>query len=250
MKTGIIYKATSPSGKSYIGLTTEKLRNRKWRHKSGSVNKKYGLYNTKFSRALRKYEIENFSWVILYKDIPRPLLNSMEMWIITQYDTYNNGYNSNMGGGTNFGYKPSKEAIEKSAAAKRGKPRSEETKRKISEALIGKSKPKMSDKTKKKISISKMGSKNPQYGKKETEEHKAARVKLIKQAWTPERKEKQSKNRAGENSPVAKLTWTKVKEIRAKHIPYKYSYNMLAKEYNVCRDTIISIIHKKTWKNQ
>lgn len=57
MKTGIIYMATSPSGKNYIGRTTQRLKNRKYKHYSDSFGK---LYNTKFSRAIRKYGKENF----------------------------------------------------------------------------------------------------------------------------------------------------------------------------------------------
>ena len=40
-----------------------------------------------------------------------------------------------------------------------------------------------------------------------------------------------------------KLDKIKCDEIRAKYVPIKYSANMLANEYGVCKDTILTIIH-------
>ena len=54
MKKGIIYKATSSSGKSYIGQTTQGLKKRMCGHKSNAFNKNNHSYNTKFSHAIRK----------------------------------------------------------------------------------------------------------------------------------------------------------------------------------------------------
>lgn len=70
----------------------------------------------------------------------------------------------------------SKEAIEKTAKANRGKKRSEETKRKISEALKGENNPlygkTLSDEHKKKIAEALTGEKNPFYGKQHDPELK------------------------------------------------------------------------------
>ncbi len=51
----------------------------------------------------------------------------------------------------------------------------------------------------------------------------------------------------GENSPRHKLTWKIVKEIRNKYIPYKVSFSMLGKEYNVSSSVISNIIANKAW---
>jgi hypothetical protein len=54
---GIIYKAVSLSGKVYIGQTIQKLNARKWYHFRIAHDKSKTLYNTKFSRAIRKYGV-------------------------------------------------------------------------------------------------------------------------------------------------------------------------------------------------
>ena len=46
-----------------------------------------------------------------------------------------------------------------------------------------------------------------------------------------------------------KLTEEQVLEIRSKFIPYKYTYKMLAKEYNVSIENINSIVNRKYWKH-
>jgi len=39
------------------------------------------------------------------------------------------------------------------------------------------------------------------------------------------------------------LSTIQIKEIKDKYIPRKYTAKILAKEYNVCKDTILNIIH-------
>lgn len=50
IRKGIIYKYTSPSGKSYIGQTVNEV-SRKYKHKLETSKSK-----TKFGSAIRKYE--------------------------------------------------------------------------------------------------------------------------------------------------------------------------------------------------
>ena len=109
-KTGIIYKATSPSGKVYIGQTIQKMSGRRNKHYSDAFNKQGSLYHSKFSRAIRKYGKENFIWNIMYSNIPISHINSMEVVIIELYNSYYSGYNSTYGGGGSFGYKQSSAA--------------------------------------------------------------------------------------------------------------------------------------------
>ncbi len=62
-----------------------------------------------------------------------------------------------------------------------------------------------------------------------------------------------AKNRSGrlsgEKQNGAKLTTEQVLEIRQKHIPGKYGYVKLAKEYGVHDETIRSIILRKRWSH-
>jgi hypothetical protein len=97
-RTGIVYRATSPSGKQYIGQTIRSLFVRKRNH-----NRDSRIHDYVFSRAIRKYGIENFIWEILYQNIPEDMLLIAEICAIYYYDTYYNGYNSTMGGDGTIG---------------------------------------------------------------------------------------------------------------------------------------------------
>ena len=99
MVEGIIYKYTSPSGRSYIGQTiNEVLRRKNW------FSKKYHYAGSKIDRARAKYGRHNFSYEVLvrnqYSDkiIAIADLNRLEVYYIGLYDTYRNGYNCTIGG--------------------------------------------------------------------------------------------------------------------------------------------------------
>lgn len=161
-KTGI-YRWTSPSGKSYIGQASN-LSKRKREFELNPYTYNYTGENTKIDRARRKYN--NFSeWkydILEYCDELQ--LNERETYYINLFDTYNNGYNSSLGGDGNRGYK-----------------QSEETKKKHSVAMIGRFKGEKSplykinltDEHKAKISESKKGENHPLFGKHLSNEHKS-----------------------------------------------------------------------------
>lgn len=88
---GIIYKYTSPSGKSYIGQTTRTKKERE-----GKNAKEYS-HCPAFYKAIQKYGIENFSYEVL-EECDNRLLNERERYWIKEYDSYNNGYNLTEGG--------------------------------------------------------------------------------------------------------------------------------------------------------
>lgn len=95
---GLIYMRTSPSGKSYIGQTVQSEEKRWKQHCNNAFNPSSPLYNNTLSRAIRKYGKDNFQVTILKNDIPKVKLNYYEEYYIKLYDTYQNGYNSSMGG--------------------------------------------------------------------------------------------------------------------------------------------------------
>ena len=135
MIEGIIYKYTSPSGKCYIGQTTnESLRRKSWN--SGI----YHYAGTKIDRARKKYGSKNFFYEVLVrnsyssKSIAIEDLNRLEIYYIGLYDSYRNGYNSTIGGDGVTGIKLTKEQIAKIVEANKEKKLSEETKKKISES--------------------------------------------------------------------------------------------------------------------
>ena len=99
----------------------------------------------------------------------------------------------------------------------------------------------LSDKHKKKISESLKG----RMRSKETREKISKSLKGRK--FSKEAKTKMSKAASGDKNPIAKLTWSDVREIRSKYVPHKYTISTLAKEYDISRTTICKVIHNKAW---
>ena len=115
-KIGLIYKYTSPSGKVYIGKTTDE-KSRKSKHKTNSVK-----LNTHFAKAIRKYGFENFKYEVLIKfkptlDIKKldRVLNKLEIRYIKLYNSQSPscGYNLTLGGDGSYGYKHTEETKQK-----------------------------------------------------------------------------------------------------------------------------------------
>lgn len=201
--TGIIYKYTSPSGKSYIGQTIHPHR-RHLQH----INCSKDQSNLPFHLALKKYGAENMRYEVLATvDIDDEVefhkrLDFLERFYIRKFDTYCNGYNLTEGGSGTSGFVVSEETRKLLSRKRKGRVVSEETRRKISEAQKGIPKnPKSielmkqtildkykngyvnpstgrvaSDETRKKISEALtgkgVGADNPMFGKKHSEEAK------------------------------------------------------------------------------
>ena len=100
---GIIYKYTSPNNKVYIGQTIQGDL-RKQQHKQNANNENYIGYHLPFYNAIRKYGFDSFKYEILNSiedessEIIQSRLNELEIYYIGIYDSYNNGYNSTIGG--------------------------------------------------------------------------------------------------------------------------------------------------------
>lgn len=100
---GFIYKITNQVNKRiYVGQTKLTIQRRFREHKqSAKDNKKkgYKLYN-----AMNKYGADKFSIEVIETiqastiSELKSLLNEREMYWIKQYNSYNSGYNSNLGG--------------------------------------------------------------------------------------------------------------------------------------------------------
>ncbi|MBT2690643.1 helix-turn-helix domain-containing protein [Bacillus sp. ISL-47] len=97
----IIYKATNTvNGKVYIGLTSKSLTRRVWEHRSKMNSGGY----FHFHHALRKYGFEAFTWDVIDSAIFYGDLKEKEKYWIAFYDSFNNGYNSTLGGDGTIGY--------------------------------------------------------------------------------------------------------------------------------------------------
>ena len=151
---GIIYKYTSPSGKSYIGQTVNPER----RH---NEHKRMKGRESAFHRAIKKYGFDNFKYEVLVtidledKQELKQKLDYFEQFYIRKYHTFENGYNLTLGGGGSlscFHTEESKRKMSKSQKGNKnclGRVLSDETKRKIGEANRGR---KMSDEVCRKMS--------------------------------------------------------------------------------------------------
>jgi len=164
MKTGIIYKATSPSGKVYIGQTIRTIHKRKIAHYSGAFNKNSTSYNCAISKAIRKYN-NNIVWEILHYDVSICKLDVLEIEEIKKHNSFKLGYNSTLGGGGGcVGYTHSVESLKKISDSSKRKP-SLESRKKMSASQ--KNKKPLSLETRKKISENNKQSKlNPKKAEK------------------------------------------------------------------------------------
>ncbi len=138
MDYGIIYKATNKvNGKSYIGQTVQEFNIRINDHISRSSRK---VDNFHFHNALRRYGSENFNWLILCSCKNKMELNSKEIYYIDKFDSFNSGYNMNIGGKGNSGWTVSDEIRNKISKSKKGvrlSPRSKEWCSNISKGKMG-----------------------------------------------------------------------------------------------------------------
>lgn len=138
MITGIIYKYTSPSGKAYIGQTTnEQIRREHW-------NTEGPYAGRKINRARKKYGLKNFTYEVLIRkeyssaEEAKVDLDTLEIYYIGLYDSYRHGYNCTIGGNTTLGYKHSKKTRKILSIIKIGKRASKETRNKLSRIRKGK----------------------------------------------------------------------------------------------------------------
>lgn len=137
MIEGIIYKYTSPSGKCYIGQTTnEKIRREHW----NTIGSYAGV---KIDRARVKYGISNFTYEVIVRNRYRTKkeakeeLDKLEIYYIGLYDSYKNGYNCTIGGNTTLGCICTEETKKKISKSNTGKKRSNDVKKKLSNIRRG-----------------------------------------------------------------------------------------------------------------
>jgi group I intron endonuclease len=194
-KEWTVYKHTSPSGKIYIGITSQKPEKR-WQN--GNKYKGQTFY-----RAIKKYGWENINHEILFTGLTEKEACEMEQYLIEKYDCIEpKGYNGTHGGEANT---PSDEARKRMSESHKGsnnqnygKHFSAEHRRKISESHKGVNHPlygkhlsaehrrkiseankgqipwikgkHLSAETRKKLSEANKGVNNPFYGKHHSDE--------------------------------------------------------------------------------
>lgn len=92
----LIYKATNLlNDKIYIGQTSRKLKERISGHKHSAFTENSSL---KFHKAIRKYGLDSFKWEIIDNAETQDEIHKKEIYWISYYDSFNNGYNMTIGG--------------------------------------------------------------------------------------------------------------------------------------------------------
>lgn len=135
-----VYKHTSPSGKCYIGITSQSVSER-WGSNgcNYTITLSSGKYkHPKFANAIIKYGWENFQHEILHENITKEEACLLEKEYIQYYKNNNLSYNITDGGEGVSGIQFSEETIEKMRITHTGKKQSLETIQKRVKANTGK----------------------------------------------------------------------------------------------------------------
>jgi group I intron endonuclease len=128
----LVYKHTSPSGKVYIGITSQNPQSR-W-------NKGKGYKGCiKFFNAILKYGWDNIEHTILADNLTKEEAETVEKSLISHYKSLNLSYNITDGGEGRLGYhvKLSNSCRDKISKAHIGLKHSDETKAKMSKSRKG-----------------------------------------------------------------------------------------------------------------
>lgn len=92
------YKKISDGQVKYVGQTVDVKERRKQHEKDEPSNNRRSEYNYPLSRAIRKYGIGAFEFIILEENLTQEEANEREDFWILYYDTIANGYNQQRGG--------------------------------------------------------------------------------------------------------------------------------------------------------
>lgn len=233
MIKGIIYKYTSPEGKCYIGQTTrQNIRKIEF----NCVKHHYG--GKKIKEIRKVYPTESFKYEVLYsrdfltEEDASISLDILETYYIDLYDSLNNGYNNNLGGHSNHGYKWSEEQREyfsKLFSGEKnpnfGKHLSKEAKKRISDANKGRKL------TKEQINKIQESCKNSQKCK----DVKNRFIELVKQPRSDEWKKK-----IGESNKNSEKRKEAARKKQRKIIQYDLDYNFI-KEWESIKEASNSL---------
>lgn len=146
----LVYKITNKiTNKAYIGYTKSTLNDRLNTHFKDA--KKYKGNSRKFYNSIQKHGTDCWTAEVLYENLTTKQAKELEIKSIAKFNTYNNGYNSTLGGDGNNGIIMSDESNRKRSKALKGiakdydrmlgKTHTKETKQKIAQAHKGMKKP-------------------------------------------------------------------------------------------------------------
>ena len=169
-----VYMHTSPSGKRYVGITSQSP-NKRWENGNGYLRKKDG---TKYDQPAMAYAIIKYpdwenQWKheILFDNLSEEDAKNIEQDLIFKYKTVDSrfGYNITCGGDGHTGHSPSEETRKKISEGVKKSMTPEVIEQKRQTALC---RPPVSEETKAKMSDSHSGNKHPLYGKHHSKQAK------------------------------------------------------------------------------
>jgi len=219
-----IYKITSPSGKIYIGQSSNIYKRWRWYNTISNCKEQLKLYNS-----FLKYGIDNHIFEVVF-ECSKESLNDLEIYYGNIFNvTGKNGLNLRECGGAKAKHsiETRKKMSERQMGDKNhnyGKKISIETKMKMSQALKGEKNPlynkPLTEETRQKMSEAQKGEKSHRYGKKDTEE---VRIKKSKSALGKPKSEQHKKNlrkpkskeAVKNNSEAQKRYWENIRQERA-----------------------------------
>jgi len=131
--THYVYKITNlANGKAYIGITSRTPSIRWGEHIQRA---RQDVRNSRLAMAMRKYGETQFELETIDQANSEDVVRQLEQDYIAHYDTYENGYNANLGGYGHFRFPA--ETKRKISEAQKGKVISLESRQKMSEAKKG-----------------------------------------------------------------------------------------------------------------
>jgi len=242
---GCIYRIINKiDGKSYIGqYCKDNPKQRFTNHKSRARKEDSTEY---LYRAIRKHGLENFDFTLICV-CDNNELNDLEIKYIKEFNTFGqNGYNMTIGGQGIKNYKHTPETIERLRVSSTGKFPDEETRKRISEGLMGHG---CSEETREKLRKASTGvSKKPETIEK-------LRLVSTGRVVSKETGEKLSKALSGKHKSKEHID--KIKAIKRKLLPEDIQYirenpdNLtgiqLAEKFNSSRASISRIINNKRY---
>jgi group I intron endonuclease len=240
---GIIYKATGPTGRVYIGKTTETLAQRKSKH---AYRAKKGDRRDAFHIALIDEGFNNFQWDEIDSADSKESLDAKEKFWIAHYKADNSqfGYNT-LEGGSNPKHTP--ETKRKISEAKKGKPVSENERHRLAEMSRN-----ISPEARKKISAANTGKRrSTETRRKNSEAHKGINTWMKGRKLPEETRRKISETQKGKQNIGEKNGRAKITEAIARNIKIDLQAGMmtcdLAKKYNTSVEVVRAIKCGKSW---
>ena len=198
-RTGIIYGYTNlGSGKMYIGQTLHPKR--RW-----NVHR-YGKYKSGWHKDYQNNP-DKYEYSVIEYDVPEDKLDEREIFWISFFDSYHNGYNLTEGGNATRGYRHSDEWRQKMSGKNHpfyGRHHSEESKQKMSVKKKGENNPFYGRHHSEETLIKFRGENNPFYGRHHSEETKQ-KISIKNSNPSLETRKKMSEHHAdvsGKNNPM------------------------------------------------